>query len=437
MSNPASQFFDKATKAPLSGGEMFFEEPGTVTPKPTFKDSLGTIANTNPVLLDANGVLPNIFGDGSYRVVLRASPIAPATSGVQQWERDPVIFEAGGEAFNEWVETTTYEINNIVEASDGAFYIAIAQSTNVNPAGGTNNEFWSRFDLINRWNPAETYVADDVVRGSDGIIYTAVQGSFNQDPIADTAAANWKMFDNIRIDGNTISVTDTDGDLNLNSNGTGVVTVNGSQIGTNITIQTFTANDTWTRPTDVKFITVEGVGGGAGGGGISAGAGVKTGQGGGGSGYFRSTVDVTAIASLTVTIGTGGSGVSNADGTDGTDTVISGAVSLTADGGEGGLVEPVGTLNINNNGGGASGGDLNITGNSGGFGAAGIGGSGGSSFLGTSLTGPFAISTGESDGIDAIGFGSGGTGAAAGGSATSAHAGGDGSDGFVIFTEYR
>lgn len=69
-------------------------------------------------------------------------------------------------------------------------------------------------------------------------------------------------------------------------------------------IQTFTTSGTWTRPTGIKKVLIACLGGGSGGGG-----GVTSGfSGGGGSsgGWAMKLLDVSAIASATVTIGAGG-----------------------------------------------------------------------------------------------------------------------------------
>ena len=81
--NPAIQHFNKSSPHDvLAGGKMFFYESGpSLTPKATFSDSDGLIANTNPVILDNSGFEPDIFGNGSYRVVLESSD---AQGGLQQ-----------------------------------------------------------------------------------------------------------------------------------------------------------------------------------------------------------------------------------------------------------------------------------------------------------------------------------------------------------------
>lgn len=62
------QFSDQ-NGAPYAGGSLTFYVPGTLTLKSTFQDYLGTIANTNPVILDAAG-RATIWGSGLYQMVL-------------------------------------------------------------------------------------------------------------------------------------------------------------------------------------------------------------------------------------------------------------------------------------------------------------------------------------------------------------------------------
>lgn len=68
LPNAQQQFLD-ANGAPLSGGSVYFYEPGTTTPKNTYQDSGLTVLNSNPVVLNAAG-RATIWGNGSYRQVL-------------------------------------------------------------------------------------------------------------------------------------------------------------------------------------------------------------------------------------------------------------------------------------------------------------------------------------------------------------------------------
>ena len=185
ISNPAIQHFDKGTRAQLSGGQLFFFEPNaSTTPKDTFADSAETTANANPVILDANGFEPDIFGIGSYRIVLQNS------NGLQQWERDPVDFEIDTGAFSDWLSTVSYGTNDIVKGSDDNFWIAIQPSFNDEPQ--SSPAFWTQFDLLKRYNANETYEEDDIIRSSEGILYNSVTSS-NQgnSPDLDFSGINW------------------------------------------------------------------------------------------------------------------------------------------------------------------------------------------------------------------------------------------------------
>ncbi|MGP0039691.1 MAG: hypothetical protein ACLPJW_03145, partial [Rhodomicrobium sp.] len=50
------QFFD-ANGAPLALGNLYYYAAGTTTPLDTYSDSAGTVANTNPIVLDGSGRL--------------------------------------------------------------------------------------------------------------------------------------------------------------------------------------------------------------------------------------------------------------------------------------------------------------------------------------------------------------------------------------------
>lgn len=147
--NPAVQHFNiKTPKAPLSGGRMFFFEPDSAIKKDTFTDAAAGTANANPVILDAAGLEPDIFGEGSYRIVLESSI---ADGSLQQWVRDPIDLGAGGGAFADWLSTVDYGIGgiNIVTGSDGIYYKSI-QTPNLNNDPTTSVLFWRQFSLLFR-----------------------------------------------------------------------------------------------------------------------------------------------------------------------------------------------------------------------------------------------------------------------------------------------
>jgi hypothetical protein len=69
-SNPFVRYFD-TNAALLNGGKLnFYVDDGGTTRKNTYSDDGLTTANTNPVVLTASGVVPDIFLSGAYKVVL-------------------------------------------------------------------------------------------------------------------------------------------------------------------------------------------------------------------------------------------------------------------------------------------------------------------------------------------------------------------------------
>ena len=64
--NPFAQYFTNAGRV-MPGAQLFFYVNGTTTPKTTYEDAALTTPNSNPVVCDASGRIPPIFGpDGEY-----------------------------------------------------------------------------------------------------------------------------------------------------------------------------------------------------------------------------------------------------------------------------------------------------------------------------------------------------------------------------------
>jgi hypothetical protein len=201
---------------------------------------------------------------------------------------------------------------------------------------------------------------------------------------------------------------------------------------TNIpTQQTFTANGTWNRPTGVKYIVLKIIGGGGGGGSTSSVS--NRPGGGGGGGYIEETIDVTSIASASVVIGAAGAAASagNNNGGNGGNTVWNG--TLTASGGDGGLLggSASGIITKSGRGGAVSGGSANsvsAVGDDGGPPANSVdtasGHGGGNTLYGINE----GVTFGAGDTAEGHGVGGSGSGAVT--------SGGAGSAGVVMVTEY-
>jgi len=278
---------------------------------------------------------------------------------------------------------------------------------------------------------------------------------------------------NVNITGSTISTVSTNSNLTLSGNGTGKVSIGGNYTlpnadGTNaqvlatngsgvlsfitnsasagfssIVTQVFTSSGTYTPTTGMSYCIVEIVGGGGGGGGAPA-TGVSqcsAGSGGGSGAYARKTFSAATIgASQTITIGTGGAG--------GLGTASSGAPGnassfgsfITCNGGQEGFTRgpASGEADAGGNGGTATGGDLNITGNCGGcfsiYGVSGnsvCGGVGAASYFGGAATASANVG-----GNPGLAFGAGGSGASRSQNLASPATGGNGADGVCIITEF-
>lgn len=96
LAGAGSQFFDD-NGVPLTGGLLYTYQAGTTTPAPTYTSSSGSVANTNPIVLNAAGRPTNeIWLDASsnYKFVLKTS------AGVQIWSFDDIPGVANTSTFS-------------------------------------------------------------------------------------------------------------------------------------------------------------------------------------------------------------------------------------------------------------------------------------------------------------------------------------------------
>ncbi len=85
------QFFD-ANGAPLALGNLYYYAAGTTTPLDTYTDAAGTVANTNPIVLDGSGRLDvdvYLGSTSNYKEVLTT-----ASSTVAPWPDDNIPLAA-------------------------------------------------------------------------------------------------------------------------------------------------------------------------------------------------------------------------------------------------------------------------------------------------------------------------------------------------------
>ena len=118
------QFFVVINGTPkvLAGGTLTFTESGTTTPMDTYSDMGLTTPNTNPIVLNSNGMpATDIWMSGNYRVVLADS------SGAVQWTRDNVQASS--------ILPDPAGQNGKTVQSDGTNYVLVQVQTLPDPTG--------------------------------------------------------------------------------------------------------------------------------------------------------------------------------------------------------------------------------------------------------------------------------------------------------------
>jgi len=176
--NPESQFLDSSGK-PRVNGKLAFHENGTLIDKDTFKDVNLTPAliNANPLLLTADGRIPNCFYAGTARV------IGTDDSG-QFMDKDNVGISGTGAAFDTFNSVTEYEKGAIVVASDDEIYRSL-QNNNQGNDPTSSPTFWEQVQFVGTFNVNITYADDDLVQASDGQLYRSIQAAnLNNEPSA-------------------------------------------------------------------------------------------------------------------------------------------------------------------------------------------------------------------------------------------------------------
>lgn len=240
---------------------------------------------------------------------------------------------------------------------------------------------------------------------------------------------------------NGTEITSTAAQLNYLA-GVTVVPIN------KVVVQVVTGTGTYTPTTGAVYFIVEGVGAGGGGGGAATTAATQgaAGCGGGAGGYFRKVFTAAEMgANAAVAIGAAGAAgaAGNNAGSNGADTTFNPAgtgATLTGSGGVGGGGQGVqASININDAsgaGGGASNGDINITGTPG-FRGQTQAVTGNQSLGGDGASSPWGA--GGRGSINTAGTAANGNGAGGGGGCTYAgtqQAGGAGTLGLVVVTEF-
>ncbi len=214
--NPVPQFLDNSGD-PIIGGEANFYENGTLVRKDTYSDINKNTLNANPVPLTAAGRVPNVFYDGTARVIITHS------TG-QLFDKDGVGDSGSGASFDIWNSVVEYGDGALVEASDEEYYRSL-QSSNLGNDPTSSPTFWEMVEFLRTWNANVTYDINQFALGPDGKLYTSLQNSnLAKNPTTETAW--WDLqnpFDQTLNTGDTVlfdTLTLTN-DLAIAEGGTG------------------------------------------------------------------------------------------------------------------------------------------------------------------------------------------------------------------------
>ena len=201
---PSYQYFDNSGRV-LDSGKLFFYDSGTTTLKNVYSDPDGLTAIANPVVLDGAGRTPNVYLDGSYKLIIKDK------NGAQIEERDPVLAaDDTTKGFSSWNAVTTYSVDDIVRGSNNLLYISITSSNqNNDPTSSAVN--WTEVQFLSSYNVNETYSIGDVIINSVGDIYKSLTNS-NTGNTPGASPSNWTSvvagtFATVDIDGGTIDGT--------------------------------------------------------------------------------------------------------------------------------------------------------------------------------------------------------------------------------------
>ncbi len=192
--NAFQKFYAADGVTPLGAGTATFYENKTTTLASIFSDPALTVAQTNPYTLDAGGrITGDVRFSGTLSILLKDS-----AGGTIRTDDDNVCFTTSS-SFVTWDAAVTYSTGDLVEGSDGLFYISIA-NTNLNndPAAGASPTKWSQIKFVGVWNTNQSYLIRDVVQGSGGLLYYAISAQSGNDPVS--SAAQWRPLGDLLND---------------------------------------------------------------------------------------------------------------------------------------------------------------------------------------------------------------------------------------------
>ena len=135
------QFFDN-NGVPLAGGLIYTYEAGTTTPQATYTTSAGTIAHTNPIVLNSAGRVPGgeiWLLSANYKFVLQTSAavLIATYDNITSGGGVPVISNFTGDG-----TTVSFNLGNATNENTTNVYInGVYQQKNTYSMSGSNLVF--------------------------------------------------------------------------------------------------------------------------------------------------------------------------------------------------------------------------------------------------------------------------------------------------------
>jgi hypothetical protein len=253
---PKAQFFD-ADGQPLDGGRVYTYAGGTTTPLATYTTAAGSVANTNPVILDSRGEANIWYAPGvSYKVALHTSAneliwtvdnISMAGSLATQNSNNVSITGGtigSGVTFNGNTTGTASNVTGTVAVANGGTGATTAANARTNlgvAASGANTDI--------------TAIDQDVTLTATGTIGATSVGYRGAPQNAQTAAYQLALADN----GKHISITTGGITIPANSSvafpvGAVIVIFNNSGSSQSIAITTDTLRQAGTTNTGTRTL---------------------------------------------------------------------------------------------------------------------------------------------------------------------------------------